>query len=107
MQPVGLTLKKTNKKYGPAQNGELMIVHVCVECERLSINRIAADDDTFRILELFRSSLKLTPGMKAHFHQEGIQVLQAADQKIVHIRLFGKSVDERTSRRVGAASEQS
>lgn len=96
MQPVGLTLKKTNKKYGPAQNGELMLIHVCVECGRLSINRIAADDDTFRILELFRSSLKLTQGMNARFHQEGIQVLRAADKKIVYVRLFGKSIDERT-----------
>jgi len=96
MQPMGLTLKKTNKKYGPAQCGELMLIHVCTGCGRISINRIAADDDASRILDLFQSSLKLAPAMIASFCQDGIRALRAADKKIVHSRLFGNFISIKT-----------
>src|SRR5512139_2755149 len=45
MRPVGLTLKRSRDKYGGQAAGELMLVHQCSECGKLSINRIAADDD--------------------------------------------------------------
>jgi hypothetical protein len=43
MVPVALTLKKSYKKYGEGL-GEMMLVHMCTECSKISINRIAADD---------------------------------------------------------------
>jgi hypothetical protein len=45
MRPLGLTLKKSHKKYSRAGSGELMLVHVCTDCGKVAINRIAADDD--------------------------------------------------------------
>ena len=58
MQPVGLTFKQIRKKYGAA-HGELMLVHRCTECGKLSINRIAADDDSETMLVIYQHSLHL------------------------------------------------
>jgi hypothetical protein len=46
MKPIGLTMKKSRNKYQRERRGELMLIHECVECRTLSINRIAADDDS-------------------------------------------------------------
>jgi hypothetical protein len=43
MKPVGLTTKK---------DGEIMIVHRCEKCGKVSNNRIAGDDNTDTILAL-------------------------------------------------------
>jgi hypothetical protein len=58
MQPLGLTLKKNNKKYGPARSGELMLIHVCQDCGKVSLNRIAADDDVEKVIEVYTQSFK-------------------------------------------------
>jgi len=43
MKPVGLTFKK---------DGEIMIVHQCLNCNKISRNRIAGDDNTYAITSL-------------------------------------------------------
>ncbi len=91
MKPLGLVLKRTNKKYGSRQ-GELMIIHQCVECGSVSINRIAADDDNETILAIFAGSLRLDPQTAARIAQSGIYPLQAGDLDIVRARLFGTAV---------------
>jgi hypothetical protein len=53
-----LTIKVTRKKYG-AGRGELMLIHLCIECGRPSINRIAADDDSQRVFNVFVDSFRL------------------------------------------------
>lgn len=58
MRPVGLTLKRVKKKYGP-QLGEVMLIHRCESCGQLSYNRIAADDDLEKLNELLASANKL------------------------------------------------
>ena len=88
MRPVGLALKKTNKKYGK-QQGELMIIHQCSECESISINRTAADDDAQTILEIFNRSQHLDAQVKARIAQSGIQALANDDYEVVCARLFG------------------
>ena len=55
MQPVGLTLKITPKKDSSATAGELMLIHQCTGCGKLSINRIAADDDSQTILAVYQA----------------------------------------------------
>ncbi len=92
MQPVGLTLKRTNQKYGLEPDGELMLIHICEACGKISINRIAADDSASAILDVFRTSLKSGARLRARFVDAGIQLLRAADRKLVQTRLFGKSV---------------
>jgi hypothetical protein len=88
MEPVGLTLKRTNKRYG-RQQGELMLIHRCIECGGLSINRTAADDDAEAILAIFTASLKLDPHLKQQIEQQDIQLLTQEDAEIVRARLFG------------------
>jgi hypothetical protein len=88
MTPVGLTLKQTGKKYG-SQQGELMIIHQCMDCGKVSINRIAADDDADNILSVFHHSLRLDRNTRALIGQFGIHPLDAKDEAVVHARLFG------------------
>jgi uncharacterized Zn finger protein len=47
MEPIGLTFKK---------DGELMIVHQCLNCGKISPNRIAGDDNTYIICSLLDKS---------------------------------------------------
>ncbi len=91
MQPVGLTLKRMNKKYGHAQQGELMLIHFCIECGEISINRIAADDDADTIFTIFQNSLRLEPAVHNAIQRNGVQALHNADAGIVRARLFGWS----------------
>jgi hypothetical protein len=83
MQPVGLTLKKNGKKYGQVARGELMVIHLCEECEKVSINRIAADDDPQVILALMEHSIKLIGSFQQRLESQGIHVLRQPDQPIV------------------------
>ena len=90
MQPVGLTIKKTRKKYGPAQ-GELMLIHMCVECGKISINRIAADDDIELVFETFQHSMSLDTHIHERLADNGIATLQSGDIRIVQAQLFGQN----------------
>jgi hypothetical protein len=90
MKPVGLTLKATRKKYGPAKAGELMLIHQCQGCGKLSINRIAADDAAERLLEVFRRSFDLPEEQKALLAGSAIELLLPEDELIVTEQLFGK-----------------
>jgi hypothetical protein len=87
MRPIGLTLKLGRNKYRRESDGELMLIHQCVDCGTLSINRIAADDDAGTLLEVFESSLN----HKIHTFcaGNGIAALRSADSAVLHKQLFG------------------
>ncbi len=89
MRPVALTLKKTVKRYPSARNGELMLVHLCDECGKPSINRLAADDDVSKILEVFERSRELDQATRTALVQSGIEILKGASLLVVRERLFG------------------
>ncbi len=88
MKPIGLALKKTGKKYGSGQ-GELMLIHHCQECGKVSINRIAADDLAEKLYELFERSLSMDAPSRAAIVASGIQMLTGRDRRMVKSRLFG------------------
>jgi hypothetical protein len=88
MQPVGLTLKRTPKKYGPAA-GELMLIHRCVECGAISINRLAADDDPEGILALILFPSNEDVQLHDALIADGIQPLAEDDADLVYRRLYG------------------
>jgi hypothetical protein len=90
MKPIGLTMKKVRNKYQREPRGELMLVHECVECKSLSINRIAADDDPGTVMEVFQSSLMLGTQIHAVFIQNGIGVLKIEDADILYCQLYGR-----------------
>jgi hypothetical protein len=86
MRPVGLTLKKANKKYGK-QQGELMIIHQCIDCGKISINRTAADDIDDYLLEIFYNTHAMNRATRQQIEQAGIEILD--DERLVRARLFG------------------
>ena len=94
MQPIGLTLKATRKRYGP-ERGELMLIHLCKECQAISINRIAADDDSRTVLAVFDDSSGLEAEIRSGMDAQGIRALDAMDRNIVMVQLFGSSMPGR------------
>ena len=93
MKPIGLTMKKGRNKYRLEARGELMLIHECADCGSLSINRIAADDDSECILTVFQDSLR-------HGHQkvrlcegQGILMLGTEALQAVQVQLFGPLVE--------------
>jgi hypothetical protein len=94
MKPMGLTMKKGRNKYqrmaDPIPRGELMLIHECIECKVLSINRIAADDDSATVRAVFQDSLML--GYQIHYRclEHGILLLSAEDTEMVHTQLYGR-----------------
>jgi DNA-directed RNA polymerase subunit RPC12/RpoP len=94
MQPVGLALKSTRKKYGLAAWGELMLVHRCLECGKVSANRIAADDDSLLIFRLYADSMKIEQSIKDRIEAAGVSLLDARHEGIVRAQLFGKTAIE-------------
>jgi hypothetical protein len=90
MQPVGLVLKLTRKKYA-STGGELMLVHLCRECGKVSINRLAADDDPKKILEVFENSITSQDNRLLKVELGEVVPLQRSAIRLVEIQLFGKS----------------
>lgn len=89
MRPIGVTMKKGRNKYQREPRGELMLVHECTECKTLSINRIAADDDSATIMAVFEESLKRGEQIHKLALEHGIVILQTEDMKLVQTQLYG------------------
>ena len=97
MKPIGLTMKKGMNKYRLEAHGELMIIHQCVECAALSINRIAADDDVESVLNVFQESLVFHYQLILLCQPHLITPLNTDDLDAVEAQLYGRS-SERSSR---------
>ena len=88
MQPIGLTLKQSAKKYN-VQAGELMLIHQCTTCGGLSINRIAADDLVDVIFEVYRLSTHTNWQTYPAVLEKGIIPLRSEDAYLLKERLLG------------------
>jgi hypothetical protein len=93
MRPIGLTMKMGRNKYQGDARGELMLIHQCTECNTLSINRIAADDDSDTVMAIFQESLLLEHRVHSSCQEYGIAMLKAEDAKTVHLQLFGRQAE--------------
>ncbi len=94
MPPIGLTFKQEGfDKYGKKREGELMLIHQCVKCARISINRLAADDDERAIIVLFNKSIYMDEKTKKDLADIDIIAATADDKNKVFIKLFGKSIN--------------
>lgn len=89
MQPVGLTLKRSAKKYTGRSQGELMLVHLCEGCGKVSINRIAADDNADLILSVLEKSARLDAETRALLAENGVTLLHPDQITLVRQCLFG------------------
>jgi len=89
MKPIGLTFKQEGfDKFGQEKQGELMLVHQCTNCGRISINRIAGDDFSFEILEVFTKS-RGDKGLREELKSQNIDLLSSQDEKEIRSQLFG------------------
>lgn len=87
MEPIGLTFKKEGvDKYGKEKEGEIMIIHKCIKCGKISINRIAGDDNADEILKIFKKGLSI----KERLGKEIIP-LKEEDKKELDKQLFGST----------------
>lgn len=92
MEPVGLTFKKEGlDKYGKEKQGEIMLIHFCPKDQKISINRIAGDDDTEIILRVFQKSQNLDQEIKKELEKSGINLLEENDKQEILKQLFGKN----------------
>ncbi len=93
MKPIGLTMKRGRNKYRLEARGELMLIHECVECKVLSINRIAADDDPETVMSVFQESFVLDDHVRVLCQQYGIVILNAEHTEAVRRQLYGHTVE--------------
>ena len=68
-----------------------MLVHECTECRTLSINRIAADDDSENILNIFQDSFLYGHQMRQVCEGQGIVMLEAEATEMVYKQLYGQN----------------
>ena len=95
MRPVGLIFKQTAKKY-QVFTAELMVSHRCEDCGKISLNRIAADDDVYLLMSLVGQENILTSQPEnMGFVQDSIKgevdFLKKEDIGRVYSCLFGNS----------------
>lgn len=87
MKPVTLTLKRSTRKYARPGDGELMLVHLCEDCGKVSINRIAADDDNEQVMNLVAGSI--SDDLRCLLIESGIAPVDASEAQWVRRCLFG------------------
>jgi hypothetical protein len=91
MEPTGLTVKHQVRKYGNS-DGELMVIHRCTGCDKISINRIAADDDSHVIRQVFLDSLEMSEAQREELERRHIRLLLEEDVQTVNSQLFGVEI---------------
>ena len=70
-------------------NGELMIVHQCVNCGQISPNRIAGDDNEYQIISILEESFNLKASQINSINVLGINLVTTSHKEDVLISLFG------------------
>jgi len=95
MEPIGLVFK--DRKYNPYKTsfeGELMIVHLCLNCGKVSCNRIAGDDNSQALITLLEKSNNLDKYVATTLTSQGIKLLTKDNKKEVVTCLYGLHYQE-------------
>jgi hypothetical protein len=91
MEPIALTFKQEGfDKFGKKKQGELMIIHQCQKCNKISINRIAGDDNVDKILRLFENQISFVKKYNNLLRKYNITPLTRINEKDIKTQLFGK-----------------
>lgn len=91
MEPIGLTFKQEGvDKYRGVKQGEIMLIHQCVQCDKISINRIAADDSPVMVKRVFKESQRLEESTKNRLRKAGIRLLGEKGEREIKTQLYGK-----------------
>ena len=89
MEPIGLTFKNEGvDKYGINRQGELMLIHKCKNCQKISINRIAGDDNVETLMDIFLKSSN-NKNLEKKMAYIDIKLLVAENAKRVRKQLYG------------------
>jgi hypothetical protein len=91
MIPIGLSLKKVNKKYRD-KKGEIVLIHYCPDCHKISINRLAADDDPQQVMMVYKQSCFIEAGLCRLLQENQIENLGPDSSPIVESQLFGRKI---------------
>lgn len=84
MEPIGLTFKN--------DTGELMLVHLCKICGKISINRIAGDDNKEEVMKIFSVSKGVSEVMRKWLEEDGVKLARGGDRKGIETQVFGKQI---------------
>jgi hypothetical protein len=82
---MGLTLKHEGRN----KIGELMLIHLCSLCDKISINRLARDDLDHVVLEIFKLSGAMNSSLRKRCLEDDIYVLNDSNKEELHRQLFG------------------
>lgn len=85
MGPIGLTFKHE----GFGKTGEIMIIHLCSICQKISINRVARDDPEYKILDIFEASLDMDSALQLRLDEADIYLLTHSDEPEIRVQLYG------------------
>ena len=82
MRPIGLTFRTEVR-------GEIMLIHECATCAKLSINRIAADDREAQVILIFEESLGLSVTLRKNVSEAAIYLAGDNDRQSILDQLYG------------------
>lgn len=85
MKPIGLTFRIEDAQ----KRGEIMLIHDCMGCEKISINRLAADDNEPLTISVYDLSCLMASKTKRMLQEQGIYVADISDYQAVMEQLFG------------------
>ncbi|EKD53248.1 MAG: hypothetical protein ACD_61C00094G0005 [uncultured bacterium] len=84
MKPIGLTLKR---------DGEPMIVHLCLNCGKVSCNRIAGDDNSYSIVQLMNAPIKPDTDLIAKLCSSNIDLISQEEKSLVLTAIYGNNYE--------------
>lgn len=93
MDPIALSFKKVKvNKYKKEEKGlgEIMLVHHCIKCGKVSLNRIAGDDATKELENVFNKSQKISAGLIDRIKENKIEIIKKSQKKLLESCLYGK-----------------
>jgi DNA-directed RNA polymerase subunit RPC12/RpoP len=91
MRPIGLTTKTARiDKWGQEIKGEIMIIHECNRCGKISLNRILAEDESSEVIKVFETGIKMDGDKKEELKKKDIVVLEEKNREEIEKQIFGK-----------------
>lgn len=91
MIPIGLTSKTPRiNKWGMSVKGEIMLIHECTKCGKISINRTHSQDNVDEIMNVFENGILLSPEKKDYLKQKEIIILEEENREEVTNSILGK-----------------
>jgi len=90
MKPIGLAFKNIRiNPYTGRSCGELMVIHQCLNCGKISCNRIAGDDNSYAVVDISEGLINLSDEIIVRLNRQGITPLTREDKPEILIALYG------------------